>query len=120
MKKRKWEGLGGLERRNTQQDMGGGDGMTQGRSDTMQVAWLGEVLETVREFGAASLGLVAWELSLAEEDLAPAWSYAILNGLLRPVGAGMHAAAGDEAETPYTLAREIRPATPFPAPDGSR
>jgi hypothetical protein len=86
----------------------------------MQVAWLDEVLETVREFGAASLGLVAWELSLAEEDLAPAWSFAIANGLLRPVGAGMHATSSHEAETLYTLTTETRPATPTPTPDGSR
>ncbi len=94
--------------------------MTQVRSDSMQVAWLEEVLETVREFGAASLGLVAWELSLTEEELAPAWAYAIRTGLLRTVGGGMHAAASDEAETPYTLTTETRTAASSPAPDGSR
>lgn len=85
----------------------------------MQVAWLDETLETVREFGAASLGLVAWELSLGEEELEPAWAYAIRNGLLRPVGAGMHATASDAAETPYRLATEaLRPA-PSPTSEGS-
>jgi hypothetical protein len=86
----------------------------------MQLAWLDEILDTVREFGAASLGLVAWELSLPEEELAPAWAYAIRTGLLRPVGAGLHAPADDEAETNYMLATEDRGATPSPDPGGSR
>lgn len=86
----------------------------------MQLAWLDEILDTVREFGAASLGLVAWELSLPEEDLAPAWAYAIRTGLLRPVGAGMHAPAHDETETNYMLATEDRGAARAPDPDGSR
>jgi hypothetical protein len=86
----------------------------------MQLDWLDEILDTVQEFGAASLGLVAWELSLQEEELAPAWAYAIRTGLLRPVGAGMHAPAGDVVETSYTLATDDREAAPFPEPDGSR
>jgi hypothetical protein len=90
------------------------------RSGSMQVAWLDEILETVSEFGAASLGLVAWELSLAEDELAAAWAHAIRSGLLRPLGGGMHATATDPAETPYALATEARPAAPFPAPEGSR
>jgi hypothetical protein len=89
------------------------------RSGSMQVAWLDEILETVREFGAASLGLVAWELSLEEEELAPAWAYAIQSGLLWPVGAGMHATASDAAETPYTLATERLRSAQSPTPEGS-
>ena len=85
----------------------------------MEIAWLDEILETVREFGAASLGLVAWELSLPEEDLAPAWAYAIRTGLLQPVGAGLHAPAGDSAETAYTLATEDCEPARSPDPDGS-
>jgi hypothetical protein len=86
----------------------------------MQLDWLDEILDTVQEFGAASLGLVAWELSLWEEELAPAWAYAIRTGLLRPVGAGMHAPAGDGAEAPYTLVTDDREPARFPEPDGSR
>jgi hypothetical protein len=63
---------------------------------------------------------VAWELSLPEEELAPAWAYAIRTGLLRPVGGGMHAAAHDEAETTYMLATEDRGAARSPDPGGSR
>lgn len=86
----------------------------------MDVAWLDEVLDTVREFGAASLGLVAWELSLAEEEIAPAWAHAIRRGLLKPAGRGEYWSGTDTAETPYTLATESRKPAPLPAPDGSR
>ena len=91
----------------------------------MQPKWLEEILETVREFGAASLGLVAWELSLPEEDLAPAWAHAIRTGLLRPVGGGMHAPASDEVEDTYSLASdeavtEEWPAARFRDPDDTR
>jgi hypothetical protein len=85
-----------------------------------QLDWLEEILDTVREFGAASLGLVAWELSLSEEELAPAWAHAIRTGLLRPVGAGMHAPAVVAGETTYTLATEAREPARSPNPDGSR
>ncbi len=94
--------------------------MTQDGPISMQVMWLDEILETVAEFGAASLGLVAWELSLPEEELAPAWAHAVSTGLLRPAGAGIHAAATSTWETPYTLATEVRVAARSPAPDGSR
>ena len=86
----------------------------------MQLDWLEEILDTVQEFGAASLGLVAWELSLPEEELAPAWAHAIRTGLLRPVGAGMHAPAGDEPEATYMLATGDCQAARSPDPDGSR
>jgi hypothetical protein len=40
---------------------------------------LGEqrLLATVRELGQASSGLVAWELSLPEDDVRPAWDAAV-------------------------------------------
>ncbi len=47
---------------------------------------MGEVLETVAEFGSASLELVAWELSLPEHELARAWAHAIGRGLIGLVG----------------------------------
>ncbi len=93
--------------------------MTQDGLTSMQVAWLDEILETVREFGAASLGLVAWELSLGEEELAPAWAHAVRTGLLRRAGTALQAGA-TAWETPYTLATEVRVAAGSPAPDGSR
>ena len=85
-----------------------------------QPDWLDEILKTVQEFGAASLGLVAWELSLPEEELAPAWAHAIRTGLLRPVGAGGHAPAVGAGETSYTLASEACEPAQSPDPDGSR
>jgi hypothetical protein len=51
-----------------------------------QQDWLPEILQTVAEFGSASLPLVAWELSLAEEELARAWARAMALHLLEPVG----------------------------------
>jgi hypothetical protein len=48
---------------------------------------LQQVLEVGAEFdayGGASLGLVAWELCVDEELVAPAWQQAITHGLLRP------------------------------------
>jgi hypothetical protein len=47
---------------------------------------LDEVVQTVREFGAASLELVAWEFSLPETAVAGAWNRAIRKQLIRPVG----------------------------------
>jgi hypothetical protein len=40
------------------------------------------LLGAVRELGQASSGLVAWELSLPEEDVRPAWDAAVDGGLL--------------------------------------
>ena len=40
------------------------------------------LLATVRELGQASSGLVAWELSLPEEEVRPAWEAAVAGGLL--------------------------------------
>jgi hypothetical protein len=48
--------------------------------------WLPEILETVGEFGSASLALVAWELSLGEDELAGTWERAIALRLLEAVG----------------------------------
>jgi hypothetical protein len=48
---------------------------------------LQQVLEAVGEFddcGGASLGLVAWELCVDEELVAPAWQQAINHGLIKP------------------------------------
>ena len=47
-------------------------------------ACLDDVLETIREFGSASLGLVAWELCLPEQELRPLWQRALREGLIRP------------------------------------
>jgi hypothetical protein len=48
----------------------------------VDVPYLKELLETVHEFGRASLELAAWELSLLETELAPAFQFAITRGLL--------------------------------------
>jgi hypothetical protein len=48
---------------------------------------LQQVLEGGAEFdasGGASLGLIAWELCVDEELVAPAWQQAITHGLIRP------------------------------------
>ncbi len=50
---------------------------------------LGQVLEVAAEFdeyGGASLGLVAWELSVREEQAVPAWKQAINQRLMIPAG----------------------------------
>jgi hypothetical protein len=47
------------------------------------------MLEVVGEFdqsGGASLGLVAWELSVEEEQVLEAWEQAQADGLLKPAG----------------------------------
>jgi hypothetical protein len=54
---------------------------------------LQRVLEVVAEFddfGGASLGLVAWELSGSEEQVAPGWEQAISHGLVTPAGRDRH------------------------------
>jgi hypothetical protein len=54
---------------------------------------LQQVLEIVAEFddcGGASLGLVAWELCVDEELVAPAWQQAISHGWIRPAGRDPH------------------------------
>ncbi len=47
---------------------------------------LPQVLAAVQEFGAASMGLVAWEYCRPERCVAPAWAAAIRQGLISPVG----------------------------------
>jgi hypothetical protein len=47
------------------------------------------MLEVVGEFdqsGGASLGLVAWELSVEEEQVLEAWKQGQAEGLLKPAG----------------------------------
>jgi hypothetical protein len=47
---------------------------------------LEDVLETIEEFGKASLDLIAWEFSVPVEAVADSWEHAVEAGLLRPVG----------------------------------
>jgi hypothetical protein len=54
---------------------------------------LAQVLEVGAEFdpsGGASLGLVAWELCVDEELVAPAWQQAITHGLIKPTAHDGH------------------------------
>jgi len=44
------------------------------------------VLQTLRELGSASLGLLAWELCVDRSAIARAWTAAIRDGLLTPAG----------------------------------
>jgi hypothetical protein len=48
-----------------------------------EVKWLDETIAIIGEFGSASIGLVAWELSLDESELEPAWEQARRDGLIR-------------------------------------
>ncbi len=48
--------------------------------------WFADVLEAIEQFGLASIGLVAWELFLTEEELVPAWRAAKATGLIERVG----------------------------------
>jgi hypothetical protein len=50
------------------------------------VPTLEEVLGMVGQFGSASLGLVAWEFWLSEEQLSPLWIEATRGGLIQPTG----------------------------------
>jgi hypothetical protein len=47
---------------------------------------LEDVLETVGEFGTASLDLVAWEFSISKSELMGVWDLAVGARLLRSVG----------------------------------
>jgi hypothetical protein len=69
----------------------------------LKAPWLGDVLDTIAEFGEASIGLVAWELCLPVEALAPAWRQAVSERLIEEVGR-----CTQTAELQYRLA-------PFPA-----
>lgn len=64
-------------------------GASSGSSPMLGPVSLQQVLEVIAEFddsGGASLGLVAWELCVDEELVAPAWQQAISHGLIRPAG----------------------------------
>jgi hypothetical protein len=61
------------------------------------------VLEVMADFdgsGGASMGLVAWELYVPEQDVAVAWDQAVVNGWLEPAG---HDNANDEQLWRLTL-----------------
>jgi hypothetical protein len=47
---------------------------------------LEDVLQTVEEFGSASLDLIAWEFSVPVAELTEIWDQAVGAGLLRLVG----------------------------------
>jgi len=68
-------------------------------ADWSGAEWLPELLETISEFGSASLELVAWELSLPENALWPAWRQAIGEHLIEPAGV-----CDQTDEQPYRLA----------------
>ncbi len=51
-------------------------------SEALAAPWLSEMLDTIAEFGDASIGLVAWELSLPEDALDAAWAQALEVGLI--------------------------------------
>ena len=51
-----------------------------------EAPWLEAVLETVTDFGEASLELVAWELSLPEATLASAWDQVVRERLVEHAG----------------------------------
>jgi diguanylate cyclase (GGDEF)-like protein/PAS domain S-box-containing protein len=65
------------------------------------VIGLTDVLETTEEFGEASLALMAWEFTVPEQDIAPAWRYAIDEGLLEAAGGDARA-----SEALYSLTRK--------------
>lgn len=56
------------------------------RAVTLDEIGVDEIVETVKEFGVASLELVAWEFSVSEEAVAAAWNRAVRKQLIRPVG----------------------------------
>ena len=56
----------------------------------ISVQWILEVVGDFDESGGASLGLVAWELSLDEERVLDAWEQAQADGLIRPAGNDLH------------------------------
>ncbi len=81
----------------------GGVNCTAAASSRSELRWLEEILAIIDEFGSASLGLVAWELSLDEHELAPAWVQAIRTGLIQRTHTcpatheEMYSLAGDNA-----------------------
>lgn len=79
-------------------ESGGGTASTVAR-------WLPELLETLAEFGTASLDLVAWELSLSEAALVSAKDQAIAQGLIEVAGRE----SGTGAETYRLVGRRGSP-----------
>ncbi len=73
--------------------------------------WLVEILGTIDEFGSASLGLVAWELSLDEGEIEPAWEEALRTGLIERT----HTCPATHEEM-YSLAGRERSWLDRPAP----
>jgi hypothetical protein len=81
-------------------------GRELGRGTTsLRARWLPELLETLGDFGTASLELVAWELSLSEDDLADAKRQAISNGMIEIAGRDP---ASDEETYRLTRAARLR------------
>ncbi len=91
-----------------------GASRTRGLIAVVGAVSLGHVLDVVAEFndsGGASLGLVAWELGVDEQLVAPAWQQALRLGLLtsahpdaqgqlwRLTQEGWAAAQGERTET---------------------
>lgn len=54
--------------------------------DGISVQRVLEVVGDFDEYGGASLGLVAWELSVSERQAADAWAQAQAEELLEPAG----------------------------------
>jgi hypothetical protein len=54
--------------------------------DPAPVPWLDRTLAVIREFGAASGELVAWELFLDLEEVKPAVRQALADGLIEAAG----------------------------------
>jgi hypothetical protein len=70
------------------------------------------LLEAIADFdesGGASMGLVAWELYVPEQDVAVAWDQAVTNGWLQPAG---HDSANDEQMWRLTLTGRAASAQP--------
>jgi hypothetical protein len=68
-----------------------GDVPAPGRScgierDPGPVPWLDKTLAVIREFGAASAELIAWELFLDSEEVGPAVGQALADGLIEDAG----------------------------------
>lgn len=63
--------------------------------------WVDEIVNTVADFGSASLELVAWELCLSEEQLRDAWEQTLDRGWLEP--------AGPDEETGEEMFRLVAP-----------
>jgi len=63
-----------------------GAGSGYGMPAPVSIQQVLEVAAEFDDFGGASLGLVAWELCVDEQLVAPAWQQATSHGLLRPAG----------------------------------